>query len=71
VLTDVTWSLVIGIVSPYCQRSPGGHVAAPPSSVMNSRRLTASPSLLETAPYHIVEWGSILHHSKFDSLMAG
>jgi hypothetical protein len=38
---------------------------------MNSRRLTASLSLLETAPYHIVEWGRILHHSKFDSLMAG
>ena len=46
-----------------------GHASAtPPMSVMNSRRLTASPSLLETAPYHTVEWGSILHHSKFASL---
>jgi len=34
-----------------------GHASAtPPMSVMNSRRLTASPSLLETTPYHIVEW---------------
>ena len=31
--------------------------AAPPSSVMNSRRLTASPSLLETARYHTVVVG--------------
>src|SRR5262245_8470034 len=33
--------IAIGIVSLYCQRSPGGHVSAPPSSVMNSRRFTA------------------------------
>jgi hypothetical protein len=40
-----------------CARAANGHAAAPPSSVMNSRRLTASPSLLETAPYHMVVVG--------------
>ena len=54
-----------------CARAASGHAAEPPSSEINSRRLTVSPSLLETAPYHIVEWDSILHHSKFDSLVAG
>ena len=41
-----------------------GHVnAAPPTRVMNSRRLMGSPSS-RTTPYHIVDC-SILHQSKF------
>src|SRR5262249_55368525 len=32
-----------------------GHVAPPPSSVMNSRRLTGSPSKPRITPYHIIK----------------
>jgi hypothetical protein len=47
-----------------CARTASGQAAAAlPRSVMNSRRLMASPSS-KTTPYHIVEY-SILHHSKF------
>jgi len=47
-----------------CARAASGHpAAAPPTSVMNLRRLTGWPLKQRLLPYHAV--GGIVHHSKF------
>ena len=38
-----------------CERAASGQAAAPPTMVMNSRRLTGSSSGREPRPYHIIE----------------
>jgi len=52
-----------------CARAARGHpAAAPPTSVMNSRRLTGRSLKQRVLPYHAV--GRIMHHSKFRWLMS-
>ena len=52
-----------------CARAASGQPAAvPPTSVMNSRRLTGRPFKQRVLPYHAV--GCIMHHSKFRWLMS-
>src|SRR5262245_64613546 len=52
-----------------CARAANGHpAAAPPTSVMNSRRLTGRPLKQKVLPYHAV--GCIVHHGKFGLLMS-
>src|SRR5262249_35462366 len=47
-----------------CARAASGHpAAAPPTSVMNSRRLTGQPLKQRVLHYHAV--GCIVHHGKF------
>ena len=41
------------IRSACCARAASGHTAAPPSSVMNSRRLIASPEAQDKASYRL------------------
>src|SRR5437764_8394215 len=60
---------MIGIAG-CCARAASGHVAAPPSSVMNSRRLICSPPQSEdyTLP-HRCRYADVVRHSKFDPPM--
>src|SRR6516165_5856802 len=52
-----------------CARAARGHpAAAPPTSVMNSRRLTGRPLKQRVLPYHAE--GCIVHHGKFGLLMS-
>jgi hypothetical protein len=62
---------VIGIDA-CCPRAANGHAAAPPMSVMNSRRLMGVPLLrLEATHYHTaIAKTLLLHHSKIDRRMA-
>ena len=54
-----------------CARAASGHAAAaPPSSVMNSRRLMCSLRLRVT-PYRTVHRNCVVHHSKFWPPMTG
>jgi len=45
------------------ERPRGRRAAAPPTSVMNSRRLTGWPLKQRVLPYHAA--GCIVHHGKF------
>src|SRR5262249_25492885 len=51
-----------------CARAASGHVDAPPSNVMKSRRLTGRPSKQTTVPYH--SGGCIVPHDKLEQPMS-
>src|SRR5271166_1976990 len=54
-----------------CACAASGQVAAPPISVMNSRRLMGGPSTEGLQDYHILmQNGCVLHHSKNWSSMS-
>ena len=50
-----------------CAHAASGHAAAPPSSVMNSRRLICAPSAEDRTLPHRPRKSRVMHHSKFGS----
>jgi hypothetical protein len=56
---------IVGSFPACCALAASGHAAAPPTSVMNSRRLTDCPQTKNVTLPHRWSGSSVVHHSKF------